>query len=488
MTLLMAAAQAPDAGALQFRPRGHAQRSLVERLSQEVWITDYAGADKSGATSSDAALAAAVADLPSGGVVRIPPGRFALANTVISTASLRLKCEPGATLVQTATGGDFLTLSAPFAGVEDCRFQPARVVASGFQLALVNCPFCVVTRPVVQFAYSAYKIMSSTEAVIDKPVCAQLYGSYGLWYGGAASARSFGATIDRLNCSNAPYVAVGGTGAYRSWAPSTAYAVGDVIYQGGYVWQAATAGASAASGSGPSGPPSADPAQAFVVTVADGATSWRMLGGPTMMAYNDSYGDTLRLRTPVLLWGLYGFVSADNAAQSGSAPQFAAIDGIEADHNIVEGAALFAGSGMKMTGGDIISTLAGHGMQVYAGWGGGLLSSGLKLTANALDGARIAGGGVTLVNFEAQSNGISFSGKACGVRLMPGAKKVTIDAGQAGKSSAIGANWQRHGICVEASPTIDYYSIRNIKCGGENSGACVYDAGGGTNKTVSDNF
>lgn len=79
-------------------------RGTMLTAQSEVYLSGYAGYDGTGATNSDAAFLAAIADLPNGGTIWIPMGgRVSLATALIVTKPITFRAQSRTSVVTTAT-------------------------------------------------------------------------------------------------------------------------------------------------------------------------------------------------------------------------------------------------------------------------------------------------------------------------------------------------------------------------------------------------
>lgn len=89
---------------LRMSALGSAARTLLARLGDMVFITDFTGCDQTGVADSTTALAAAYAAVPAGGVINLPPGTYRISSLDVTGKTVTL-VGYGASIICTSASG-----------------------------------------------------------------------------------------------------------------------------------------------------------------------------------------------------------------------------------------------------------------------------------------------------------------------------------------------------------------------------------------------
>ena len=108
--------------AVKLDTAGALARTQHDKNTEEVWITDFTGADPTGATYSDSAYSAATTYLSSvgGGVLHFPAGTFDFAAAITLPTSITLKGQGyNVTTLKRSFTGDFITSCGALSQIRD---------------------------------------------------------------------------------------------------------------------------------------------------------------------------------------------------------------------------------------------------------------------------------------------------------------------------------------------------------------------------------
>lgn len=290
--------------------------------------------------------------------------------------------------VDSASPVNALTLS----GGRDCGIRDIWLAADKAYSTGVGILLTGETRGTVQDVLIAgfgigIEIDRCNTTYIRRARIVDVLGAYGVYiHGQAPSSFNHVVNLDNVLVGQA-YPLTLGTGR-GAWAPSTAYALGDIVTANGGLWQVATAGTSAGAGTGPSGLPSTNPSLVHVTTTTDGGVQWRYAMGAFVGFAHGSFAHTVLYDRCGVLQGDIGMRIFDDA---GDAPTFVHAWQFSADHPLTTGVQLDACDGAVMFDQLLsVSTLAtgASGLQIGANatrwqFSGGEVNQGVNVQGTA---------------------------------------------------------------------------------------------------------
>lgn len=289
--------------------------------------------------------------------------------------------------------------------------------------------------------------ISSTLLKVDETTIQGTFGPYGIHVGGNPTTGTAHATwINNCLFSNTFPLAVTSTG---TWAPSTAYSVGNVVINGGQIYQCATAGTSAPAG-GPTGlPPGATVFDVQSLLITDGTVSWRWCMPVNEWIVQDSYSHTCRVMDCAFLQGGRAIVMR-NTEGLGNFPQFFRGLNIEIDHCVVTGISLEAGQQAEFEQTFITSMYTGRAIDKLSTHGGARFNGGW-LFAGPIELARMAGNDWSFTDFFIGGAGLSASNTFDAIAVQASSTRWKITDCQIGSIPGDTVPDSRYGISIAAS-------------------------------------
>ncbi len=466
-------------------PRPTGFTSLIAAPNVVFNVKDY-GALGNNVADDTAAFTAAIAacSAAGGGVVYAPAGNYRLTSLTVTSNAVVIRGAGiffGTTLRCTATTGNVVTFSgAQHSGIEDLLIDYTGRPTAGFAVAFTNNAYqCYADNVRVNQGFGGVQVNGGTEIRLKGINLRQLYGPQGFHMTGTAGVRSYRAVLDDIVCDS-PYVTSPAITSVKTYANSTAYAVGDVVrIAAAGIYQVVTAGTSAASGTGPTG-------GTFTTNVTDGTVQWRYICNADLTwIQQDSYFYSLVINKAALLNGYNGFVQSDTAAAGSSYPIWAFVWGLEVDHSFQTGVRLIAGEGCYIGGSWLGSSLTANGAAVVGTHRGEVaIYGGTRIMGNAQHGVLLNSGptNTAITGCFIGDNSVLTLNTYHGITVGSNATRFTITGNIIGDLAGGVGNLQGYAVLVSAG-TSDYYSITGNLTHGNGLGD-LSDGGTGFNKRV----
>lgn len=425
-----------------------------------------------------------------GGRIMLPRGVIDLNNITISNGnSITLEGQGafggGTTLRAMSTSGDFISFTTcQHAGIRDCYISAGVRRTSGYAVAFkTNCFMCAFVDSRIDYHWAALLVYSSAETHVSNVHFRYLHGYNGFWMGGAAGAGSYRAFIHNLRCDN-PYP-IDANGPRKTWAASTAFAVGDIIVSNNRIYQCSQAGTSGSTA--PSGIPGTGPTDAFSAEIVDGTCRWRFVSGDVLTWVElANYGYSLVINGLAAISGGHGVRMTDSANTGSSYPMWIFAFDVECDHNYFDAIVLDRGEGYFATTSWIGSSLSGNGIVIGPNFRGEVKIDGHRILGNWYHGILLyAGPRNVIINANhIGANSQAQSGAYHGITVGGGAQRFTITNNHIGQL-AHGGSTQGYGVIVQSGSSDRYVISGNLVS--ENISGGVADGGSGTNKWVAGN-
>lgn len=397
--------------------------------------------------------------------------------------------DAGTLLVPLNTTGDDIVVQGEFCRLEDFSIRPTVRKTDGYAIKFVqNAYWSSYARLHLMNVYNGINIAGGGELHGTDLHIRYILGNVGLRVGGVQGVSSPGGVWKTHAMDNGFPTAV--TGHPKTWAQSTAFAVGDIVQTNDRIYQCVVAGTSAGAGTGPSGLPSGNTAQdAFQNTITDGTVQWKFVSQKIIWTLLDSYIGTIRLDEHICLNGWNGLVMVDNAGQGVSSyPRWVSCYDLETDHSFEDGIKLVNGTGFLMSNSWPGASQNGHGVHIESTFAGNVNISTSKIGGNAFHGVLLGSGPrfVTITASSIQSNSSKTSGANDGFRAEAGADDFVVQGCHLGFDPEIGSSQQNYGARVEAGNSDRYIIADNLVSGNVTGG--VLDGGTGVNKRVANNY
>jgi hypothetical protein len=209
--------------------------------------------------------------------------------------------------------------------------------------ALIDIDGCYradVQRVLLAYGYRGIHVYRSTETWLRDLTMSSLVGDAGVLFEGTVAAPSFRCDWIGGTCGLGLPAALGALRGARTI--STLYAVGDLVTNGGYVWQC-TVGGTSGVGGGPVAVPGAG-SLAFSTQVTDGTAKWQFVHHANHAWLScGSYCNTLRAIGVATVGGGKAVYITDPANTGSSFPDGVHLDGFESDRVYVCNALIDAG-------------------------------------------------------------------------------------------------------------------------------------------------
>lgn len=320
-------------------------------------------------------------------------------------------------------GGTAISIDAPsaddFIVVDDAQYVKIQDIwirgvgalyTTGSAIRLYACFRIHLDRLLITQMAVGVDIHSSGPVEMHDITISDVYGQAGVWMHGDALGVAHAMELVRVNVSTS--MPSGVSGFTETWQPSTAYSVGNAVIINGNIYQAVTAGTSAASG-GPSGVPGTTVANANTARITDGTVEWVWAMAQYSSYLIEEYTSTVRILDSGGLQGGYGIRMVDNSGGV-NPPAFIRCVNVEFDHVSTAGISLEGGGQAEFEQTFVTSMLNGPAIQIldtFDGlWrfnGGVLFGSGVELMTIAapygvLSNFIMSGGGIfTLDTYDA---------------------------------------------------------------------------------------
>jgi len=272
------------------------------------------GATGDGVTDDTTGIQAAIdAAAASGGLVLFPSGTYIISSalTITSDSNVILRGEPNAVISTTSTTADTIAFtSATQCGIENIIIRGINIPTAGSGIDFDTCTDCFVTNTIVERTFRGMILDSSPNTVIRDLYLVDLFADRALWAFGIESSRSTG-VIDGLYCKvTYPYEL---TNTFETWQTATEYVQGDIVKNGGNIYQCDIAGTSAGSG-GPTGIPGTTAINARTTTITDNTVEWLWVSDALIWIETDGYTENFTINNFIAQNGDRGVNSQDGPA------------------------------------------------------------------------------------------------------------------------------------------------------------------------------
>lgn len=318
--------------------------------------------------------------------------------------------------------------------------------------------------------------VKGTHTTVENYQCGNIYGTYGIWFIGAAGSNSHSLQTINVGC-NVPHPLADTANPGRDWATGLTIATGDVVYANGNLYQASQGGTTAGSGSGPSGIPTTNPNTARTTDITDNTVKWRYVCSASLWWYrHDSYAYSWNIvGRNQLLNGHRGIWMGDSVSDGSSAPLFMyAGKGLEIDHPYQAGVYLQAGAGANFTSAWISSVFQWNGFLVASTFTREWAFTDCEVYGCAEDGIAVGAGQGRIVGGRTANCGSRLSNSYDGIRVDAGVSNVSIIGVHSGAVGA-GGDQMRYGVNLKAGAgdniTVIGCTLPGNLTGGINRGA-----------------
>jgi hypothetical protein len=449
-----------------------------------------------GGLDAAAALAALTA---TGGRLRLPDQGevIKLSSRVVATAN-GLELE-GST--HHGTGGTVFQLDATNAGID---FQAANssgirgaifkgsvtvLPTSGAALAFIksggNCYGCFAENLQFEKVFDGIDVNAATNTrLMGKIEIRDIHGTFGVrMFGSSLANRADYLQIRNLICDT-PYPHAATAARWKgARANSTSYSQGDIVTQGGCIYQCTVAGTTAGSG-GPAGSHGTTGSRLIV----DGTVTWQFICTDSLAwILQDSFAYSLDVAGGTAINGAYAFRMRDSVASGSSYPTWGYFTNFDMDHNAITGALCEAGEDFNAEQVWVSSCLSGNGVQWTSGYKGeGGFRNG-QIRGNAQHGALINGGrGIKITGNDIVDNSQAASATYSGVAVAAGVSGFTIHGNHFLPQTPNTTQLQKYPVIVNSGASDGYIIAHNVSKGHSTSNT-VQDGGTGVNKSVANN-
>lgn len=385
--------------------------------------------------------------------------------------------------VDAAAAADWITVDqVQYVKIRDVWIRGVGALyTTGAAIRLYGAFRTTIERVLITQLANGIDVHASGPTDIRAVIIGDIYGSYGIYQHGDAPFVSHALEVVRTLVSTSfPASQVGFA---STWQAATAYVVGNVVSNGGNLYQVVTAGTS--GGTGPTGVPGTTVATAHTATITDGSVVWVWAMGEYTSYLFDSYAATCRLLDSGALQGGYGVRMIDSSGGANS-PNFLRCVNLELDHVARCGVSLEGGGQAEFEQTFITSMLNGPAIQVLSTFegiwrfnGGVLFASGVELVTIAgsygqLSDMIICGGGLFGANtydaVRVDANTEHFEIQDCIIGEMAG--DLTPDT--------------RYGISIASG--CDNYSVQGNILLGHDTGAILNTPGTSSTRIVRNNI
>lgn len=457
------------------------------KFQEYVSVKDY-GAEGDGTTDDTAAIQAAI-DANAGRIIFFPHGTYKVTSglTVTDDNTTLLgegDYNQGAVIDAYHLTADTITFTGcQHSGIENIHLRGRNISTAGYALKFAGGGFkCFARKVRIDYTYNGIFIENCTETRLYEITLRYLLGTQGILYTGTVGTGSYRAIIDDLIADN-PYPLAVTT--YKSWAPTTSFTAGDVIYQDSRIYQCTTSGTSGATG--PTGTPGTTSFNVFSTEITDGSAKWKFVSRDLSWVVQDNYAYSLVIDKAALINGSYGFYMRDTAATGSSYPIWAFCQEMECDHTLKQNVLLDRGEGFVGTSCWFGSCLSGNGVLIQSTFRGEVNITATRISYAAQHGVLLQSGSVDLVldGNMIGDNSQSSSTTYHGVSIAANASRFSITNNRIGDIVGVSGNPQGYGVLI-SSGTSDNFIVANNNLNGNTSGA-ISDASTGTTKFVANN-
>lgn len=405
------------------------------------------------------AIAAAIA--AGGGIVLFPPGTYSTSNIAVTSATgvtLRGAGHKASIIKARQTG-----VIVNFSGCTGCGFEYLAIergdslfqTSGGYSLKFGGgSSYCWTNSIRVSYCSGgilierAYHTHLKGRTIVDHLSAGG--GSGALRFSGEATAgNAYDLTVDWLvydwTLGSQRSTNYSGAIVVKTWTISTAFSVGDVVFTNDGYYECTTAGASAGSGTGPSGIPGTDGPSAYTTGITDGSVTWKFLVKNCFAVNHDYNANYLQIRRFECLGACSNGIQMWRSDSGENAPTGLYVDLAHIEASIASAVFLDRGSKVRIVP-SILRIWNGYGIIVAANFGGEV---------------EVAGGIVK----NAAKNGLAFDSGG-----------VVVDGTQVLDSSQLGVD-SYAGILISAS--VANVSLNDVVCTGTTFQANALSIGAG---------
>lgn len=266
---------------------------------------------------------------------------------------------------------------------------------------------------------------------------------------------------------------------FSSYSNPKAFTAGQLTTVSGYVWQCDVGGTTATAGLTI---PSSSQSAWATNNVTSGTAQFRACWDDDLTwVRQDSYANSISLKTMPLLGGVYGYAMTDSAVTGTSFPNWAFFDDVEFDHQSQGGIRADGGKGLAISDSWFGSSLSGHGV-----WINGLYQGETTIVGNhflALGGVGVWFEGIvkdTLIEGNLfLANSTASPGILPAVYAGPGVDQFTVNSNIFGSHVGAGVGNQYCGLLVDVGTSLNWMAQDN-NAYDTASGFAVIDGSGAT--------
>ena len=445
-------------------------------------VTDY-GADPTGVADSTTAINNAIT------AYNLICGRFYIPDGIYKFTTLTpVTCSggviegdgtetSGTRLSTSLTSGNSWTISGSEITIQNMTFQPVNVKTSGFELVVTGGLHQQVKNVLCYYCANGIEVFSAAATTLDDIEFRELNGASGLYCGGTSLVAQNDIHIMDIIADN-PYplpLDELPSHAKGAWAGTTSYLLGDIFLSGGYIWQVTTAGTS--GGGAPTAPVSGLAAALYSTTVVDGTAHEQVVGGETAWITQDSYCNSMTIKSAGLIDGLYGYIMEDTANTGTSLPFWVYGFDVSVDHPYSVGIYPYQGQGVHFENSWESSSLTTWGITFGAAHVGEDTVLSTRVAANALDGIEILSGPKNIKlgsGLQICSNGQLTNNTYSGIHVEANTSYFDIEGVTSGSVAGCGTNTQKYALSIAAGTTSNHNVSENNNFAG-NVTAAVND-------------
>lgn len=340
-----------------------------------IYAADYGATPSANAATNKTAIDTAVTNAKNSNekAVVLPGGKLNCAPLgVINSNAITLQGQGmlgGTELCFNNQTGNSITFSQfGHMGIKDVYITSSVRKTDGSAIRITGGAFAPrIERVRIDYHWDGVKIDHSAEAIIKELRMRYMLGTVGVDIKGIGSTQAvYGVFSENINADN-PYP-VDGNGPRKTWAASTAFSAGDIIYSNGNVYQCSVSGTSGSVA--PSTIPGTGATDAFSATITDGTVQWKFVCNTLIWFRQDSYAFSVAIDNAALIGGYTGVITRDSMQETNSRPCWFNSFNLQIDHSYGNCLSLNRGEGFFADQGWFGSSLTGSGFYVspyYAG-------------------------------------------------------------------------------------------------------------------------